>query len=479
MKILKNGKDSFTLNSKGFELLKNTGIIGLGKIGTYIVSFLLLPMYTLYLSPESYGNIELVNNYATLLVYILTLQIEQGCFRYLIDIESKSEQGNKIISTSFIGLFIQMFICTIIVLLCNILFNIEYIFFIILNAIGASILTLLQQVSRGCGNNKAFAMSGFIATVVAMVCSCIGVVILKWDVEGVLFATSLSYFIAILYLVSKKYLIIRISDFKWDTYILILKYSVPLIANSISWWIFNVSDRSIINWVLGVSYTGIYSIANKFPGIGMTMYSIFNMAWTESVARNIGDKKDEKKFLTNSMAQVYGIFSTIIFGLIAVMPIIFPILINQTYFEAYYQVPILFLSVLSYSVSAMYGAVYIALKRTKKIAWTSSLAAVLNIAVNMICIKSLGLYAASISTLASYSLLAIYRMIDVKKELDIYIDKKIILLSICTAILVVFLAYQKNMWYVFINIGLVAVYCMVVNKGIIKSFSCILDRSRK
>ena len=43
---------------KSGELIKNTAIISIGKMGTQVVNFLLLPLYTAKLTTEAYGNYE-------------------------------------------------------------------------------------------------------------------------------------------------------------------------------------------------------------------------------------------------------------------------------------------------------------------------------------------------------------------------------------------------------------------------------------
>lgn len=464
MKTSTNGNNNFLQNKKSIELLKNTGIIGIGKIGTYIISFLLLPLYTTYLAPSSYGSIELVNNYVSLLTTIITLQIEQGCFRYLIENEKESVQWNQIVAASFLGMVIQVIIGSFVIVGVSIVFHINYVFFILINTITNSILVLLQQISRGCGENTNFALSGLLVTVVAMVCSCVNVIIWKLDIQGVLIASFFSYLVAIIYLVIKNQITVRIMEFRWNVYYKLLKYSIPLIVNSVSWWIFNVSDRTIINVIMGLDYTGIYSIANKFPGIGMSLYSIFNMAWTETVSRYINKENEQRDFLMSIMTRVYGLFSTLVFASIAIMPLIFPVFVNQKYFDAYNQIPILFFSVLAYGVSAMYGALYIALKRTKRIAVTSFLAAFINIFINVVGIRKMGLYAASISTFVAYLGLAICRGKDIERSLGAYINKKIVFVSMVSAIVIIFLFYQKNVWSVGVNILFVCIYGLAVNK---------------
>lgn len=68
-------------NSK--NLLKNTGIIAIGAISTKRINFLLLPMYTVLISTEDYGAIELLPIYATLLMAIASLQILQAVFCFV------------------------------------------------------------------------------------------------------------------------------------------------------------------------------------------------------------------------------------------------------------------------------------------------------------------------------------------------------------------------------------------------------------
>ena len=76
-----------------------------------------------------------------------------------------------------------------------------------------------------------------------------------------------------------------------------LKYAIPLIPNSISWWIINVSDRTMITIIMNSSFNGIYSVANRFATAFVSLYTVFNLSWTESASLNINDK-DKDKFFT-------------------------------------------------------------------------------------------------------------------------------------------------------------------------------------
>ena len=67
------------------QLVKNTVIITIGKICTQMISFFLLPLYTSILTTEEYGVVDLLNTLVSLFIPIVTFQIEQAVFRYLIN----------------------------------------------------------------------------------------------------------------------------------------------------------------------------------------------------------------------------------------------------------------------------------------------------------------------------------------------------------------------------------------------------------
>ena len=87
--------------SKERTLAKNTVIVSIGKISTQLISFFLLPLYTAYLTTNEYGTVDLLNTLISLIIPIISLKIDQGVFRFLID-ERENKQGQKKILTTVI-----------------------------------------------------------------------------------------------------------------------------------------------------------------------------------------------------------------------------------------------------------------------------------------------------------------------------------------------------------------------------------------
>ena len=120
-------------------------------------------------------------------------------------------------------------------------------------------------------------------------------------------------------------------------------------------------------------------------------------------------------------------------------------------------------------VVALLGSIYVALKKTKEIAKTSIFAAVINILVNVILIKHIGLYAASISTVISYLAMSVYRYIDVQRYVEVRIEWKMVVVSTLFIFIVVSIYYYRNLYLCVIGALLSVVYALVYNQALIKS----------
>ena len=231
----------------------------------------------------------------------------------------------------------------------------------------------------------------------------------------------------------------------------------------LSWWIVDTSDRSVISIILGLSQNGIYSAANKFSNVFTTLYTMFNLTWTESAAINI-NLEDKDQYFSKILDVTIRFFGALALGIIAFLPFVFKILINEKFGEAYYQIPILMLGTMFNVLVAFMGSIYVAKKITKEIAKTSIFAAIINIGVNLALIKHIGLYAASISTLIAYFSMFVYRYIDSKKYIKLTINKKIILSMIIMFASAVVIYYSNNILAQAICALVVVIYAIFINR---------------
>ena len=451
--------------NKKKQLAKNTLIIFLGKVCTQLISFFLIPLYTAYLATNEYGIVDLVQTYVTLLVPIITMELEMSIFRYLVDSRTDSKNTKKLISNNcyILSFCLLLFIILYLLVICFI--DIPFKLFIFVDIIVCVLSGNFLQVARGMGKIIDFSISCILTGLTTVISNIILICFVGLKAEGMIISMALANGLCSLYLFIKLKLYKNI-DFKLVDKKLIkdmYKYSLPLVPNGISWWIVNISDRTIISFVLGEGANGLYAISNKFPTIISSLSGVFNLSWSESAALHI-NSEDRDEFFTDITNTVIKLFTALGIGMLACMPFVFPIMVNKQYADAYNYIPFLVIATVFNVVICLYSQVYLAKKLSKQVATTAILGAIINILVNVVFIKSIGIYAAALSTTVSYFVMMIYRHFDLKKYINIKIETSLIIKSIIMFSITLFVYYYNNMWLNIINLIVVVIYCVLLNK---------------
>lgn len=91
------------MNNRNRYLFKNTVIFAVGSLGTKLINFFLVPLYTNILTPSEYGTADLIYSIVSVLVSLLTLNICESVMRYSLD---KQADHNKIMSTGYMCLLV-------------------------------------------------------------------------------------------------------------------------------------------------------------------------------------------------------------------------------------------------------------------------------------------------------------------------------------------------------------------------------------
>ena len=452
-------------NNRIKNLIKNTLIISLGTFLPQLTSLITLPILTSKLTSEAYGYYDLIGTLISLLLPIVTMQIQAAGFRFIINVRDDKSKCTNYITNIFFIISISSILCSVIIAIIFRKVNFLLLLAIILYFIVDVFFNATIQIVRGFSKNKIFAIGAIVQSIVKMIVLCALLIPVNLGLLGSVIALLIGTVISFIYefFTVKMWKYIDIKNISPKTIKELLSYSWPMVPNTLSGWILKASDRLVITWTLGIEKNAIYAIANKIPNLLGILNNAFTMAWQENASLSSKDE-DIELYYTN----MYNSFISFIGGgcalLISCTPILFLILIKGNYSEAYNQMPILFLGVFYSCISSFLGGIYIANKKTKNVGLTTIIAAVINLLLDLLLVNLIGISAGSISTLVSYIVIVYYRMYDLRKFQNInYNYKKLCIINLLLIIMSI-LCYINVFYLNLINIVIGIIFAYKLNE---------------
>ena len=465
--------------SEKSRLLKNTGLIAIGNFGAKMISFLLLPLYTSILSTSEYGTYDYIVAVSAFLLPVVTVSMHEAMFRFIIESGNHGEQFSKIVSNAFITILMGIAILGCILGVLHVFTPLENFLYIWIYTMASSLYTFSNNLLRGMGKIKEYAIISSCKNIVQLVLNVIVIAILRWGMEGLLFSLCISEILAFITVacISKIWRYIRIGSLSGEQMKIMVNYSFPLIPNALSAQIINLSDRLVINAFMGASSNGIYSISYKFPNMIETVYHYFYTAWSESASRVIEKGKEEAtKYYQSLYSLIDNLIYSIVILMIAGMPILFRIFVRGDYVQGFGCIPILMFAMYFDSIAKFYSGLFTAIKQTKIMATSTIIAAVVNVVVNVALINWIGLYAAAGSTLVADIVMVIIRHRHLRGEFEIKLDYKKVAVEIVLAIVIILLYSYDNWIKIGLSVVLASVYALIVNREILSSFMGMVKR---
>lgn len=395
------------------DLILNTIIYAIGNFGTKILSYIMVLVYSYFVRPDDLGYYDLVLTTIGMLEPIILFQINDGVFRYLV---SKEEDNNLVISTSFYFVLTNTIVTSIIEIIVCSANNLRYIPWITIYLLSFTLFSYFQDVIRGLGKNKFYAKIGIINSIIMLLIEILGLIVFGLGVEALFISKALSHAICvvIMFIAIKELRHIKLPNFNKEILRKLLRYSAPLVPNTICWWVINSSDRYIILYFLGTDYNGIYSFANKFPTVITTVTSIFYLAWQENAIKSYKNS-DRDDYFSDVFEKYYKLLFTLTLAAPFATKLIIQYLAQYDYKSAWEFTGALYIAAVFSALSSFLGLGYQISKETKRSLPSTFASALINIGVNVSLIKTISLHAASISTLVAYYFLFVIRIFHTRR----------------------------------------------------------------
>ena len=417
--------DNKQIKQNNKALLTGTIVYAIGNLGTKILTFLIVPLYTYYICTSDMGDYDLLMTSISLLTPLISLRISDATYNWMI----KRTTSNEIcIKATYSYLVKSCALAVIIIGIASRFIHIWNVWLFLTILVLEPILETTQKILRWLKNQKLFAASGIIYTGILVSLNFFTVCIWKLGVTSLLVNTVISHVISIvlIFCLEKRMRCLTVTVDKAELMITqkeMLKYSMPLVPSTLSWWVMSVSDRYVIRFFLGSSFNGIYAIATKFPSVLQTFFVLFNNAWTDMALANLHSKEESSKYVSDIFEKMYVFSFSMICCLIPLTKIVTQAILSLDYKVGSVYIGFLYLGVIFQGYSTFVSIGYLQNKKTAKAATSSAAGAIVNLFIDLVLIKSIGVFAAALSTYAGFLVMWIVRMYDIRKDWPINVKK--------------------------------------------------------
>ena len=398
---------------KSHRFATNAGVYISGNVLQKGVAFLLLPIWSRFLTPYDYGVVGTMAAFSAVLLTLFVMGLQGAVVRYFYDYSDDSRQQKRFISS--IVLF-QLVAPGIVLLALNfwgpsiwryyvisgIPFD-PYVRLMLWSTYVASLLQIPLALYRAQqkANYVIFAQYGqFIITIISHLVFLVG---LRMGAQGLLLSQLIAG--AILSVILMHLLIIRWFTWQvnWKSIQTGLIYGLPLVPHLIADCLMQLGDRIILERFVSLPIIGLYSLGCMLGGSMKFIVSGINQAWAPYYFRMMtSDPEPSKKII-----QIVSIYVAMISG-ISLLGVLFAgefvalLLPDRFQGTVPYIIPILVAHLMTgfyyFAVAPLYFY-----KKTKLIPLLTGAGAALNIFLNLLLIPRFGAIAAAWTTMVSSS----------------------------------------------------------------------------
>jgi O-antigen/teichoic acid export membrane protein len=397
---------SVQLRQVGKHTLVYTAGIVLGRIA----SFVMLPVYTRYLTPADYGILELLGMTLDVIGMIAGVGIVAGVFKFY-SAEPDRKAKDSVISTaalsvvglaaltSVVGFFFAEQLSELIFgeesnplylrlyFLIYLLQNFEYLPFLLMRAENRSVLFVTINVG------KLISMLSL---------NILFVVYLGKGIEGVLTSNIITTGLVAIGLTT--YLVRRVGlRFSAEKFRLLLDFGKSLVPWSLATFVLVFSDRFFLNYYTNIATVGIYSLAYKFPFLLHVMaYAPFENIWTAQ-RFEIAKQPDAQVIYARAFR-----YLNLVVGAIGLLVCVYirdflTVMSDPAFLPAYKLVPLLIAAQVVYIWGAHWNTgIYISGKTGVMASGSFALVAV-TLGLNYLLIPPFGIYGAAWATFGAYA----------------------------------------------------------------------------
>lgn len=403
--------------------MNNTILFAISNFSSKLLSLISQPYLSYVLDgPDVMGVTKLMQQVANLLIPVVSLGVSYAIIRFGLDkTQDKSSVFVNGLATIALG-FAGMLLCwPLVAMIPN---AGEYMALLYLCVLMSCLRTLCTQFIRARMLNRLVAIDGVLTMAELLGGYVLFLNIMNLGAVGYLLAMALSDALSTVFVFiaggCAKYLDFRKFSAKlWKS---MLRYCVPMIPASISFWVINASDMFFVQYMCdgmdgrsGNAWAGLLSTGYYLPQILTIVGQIFYEAWQLSA---VSEETDRQAFFS----RVFRVYASVLFCCAAgIIWLCRPLMLvfQQSYFDAWQFVPFLVLSSMCTCLNQFTNSVYVVFKRSVSSLYTMLAGAVLNVILNFFFIQMIGPVGAALASFLSLFLVFLLRAYSTRGLLEI------------------------------------------------------------
>lgn len=383
------------------------------------ISFLLLPLYTLFLSPADYGILGVVGSVTSFMAMLVSLALEGAAQRFYYLHEEDKVYHKKLygtIAVVILGNSItwgSIFIIGHKYLIDPFVGTIDFYPYVLLGLVTmivTPIYTLFQRYLQAIQDGVKFGINSMLFFVINVALIILFLVHFKLGVIGVLWANlivAVIFFIYVLIAFIPKLILRPDKDILKDS----LKYSLPLLPHMLANWSNGTIDKLLVNGIRSQSDAGLYNLSQQYATVLNSIALGVNSAylpWFFSVVKEgaVGYEK-AKKF---AEATVWGLATLGLIMAIFSREVLALMIKNPEFSEVWRIVPYVVFAYVFQGIYFFYVNVLF-LKDTGVIFIITVATVVINVLLNLLLIPPFGFYGCAVACLITYFAKSIFALI--------------------------------------------------------------------
>jgi O-antigen/teichoic acid export membrane protein len=448
------------------SLASLTLLYAVGNLSSKVMSFVLVFFVTFYLTTQELGEFDLLLIAINLLTPFVSFQLSDSALRWLLNDQSV-ENISKIFSTISVIILISLLCFSIIIFLYNYFIPTNNILYIYILVFLQSFNLFFLQCIRGKGDNKSYVLNGVINTGLYIGLGIFFLTVIKLKIVGLIYANIIALFISTLILLfgnglykyydNEKISLVFAKD--------LLRYSLPLVPNSLNWWAISSANRYIILLYLGAAANGVFAIAYKLPSILIIFVNIFFLAWQERAITTHQDD-DRNTYYKVVLDKYIRILFSISILIVSLNKILLSRIVSEEFFSAWEYTPVLLLSVIFRSLASFYGAGYLTSKKTSGAFFSSVFGGVVTVGSSFILIPQFGLHGSGLAICIGYFTVMMIRLYHTKNIFTFKFPMKSFLRYLILFVFTSILNYF-NFTIVTANLFFVITLLLIINKDLL------------